>query len=92
MCIRDRIYILLASAALKVAMGEWIDALVILAVAVINAVIGFVQEGRAEQALAGIRTLLSADAQVRRGGEWVSLPAELLVPGDLVSCLLYTST
>ncbi len=78
------IYILLASAALKVAMGEWIDALVILAVAVINAVIGFVQEGRAEQALAGIRTLLSADAQVRRGGEWVSLPAELLVPGDLV--------
>ncbi|MFT3860627.1 HAD-IC family P-type ATPase [Micropruina sp.] len=78
------IYILLAAAALKVAMGEWIDFWVILSVAVINAVIGFVQEGRAEQALAGIRTMLSADAQVHRDGAWSSIPAEQLVPGDIV--------
>ena len=78
------IYILLAAAALKAAMGEWIDFGVILAVAVINAVIGFVQEGRAEHALEGIKNMLSADAQVRRDGAWVSVPAEELVPGDVV--------
>ena len=78
------IYILLAAATLKAALGEWIDFWVILAVAVVNAVIGFVQEGRAEQALAGIRTLLSAEAQVRRDGEWGHVPADQLVPGDIV--------
>ena len=78
------IYILLAAATLKAAMGEWIDFWVILAVAVINAVIGYVQEGRAEQALAGIRNMLSADAQVRRDGEWGHVPADQLVPGDIV--------
>ena len=78
------IYILLGAAALKAAMGEWIDFWVILAVAVINAVIGFVQEGRAEEALAGIKAMLSSEAQVRRNGAWVSVPADQLVPGDLV--------
>jgi magnesium-transporting ATPase (P-type) len=81
------IYILLAAATLKAALGEWIDFFVILAVAVINAVIGFVQEGRAEQALAGIRSMLSADAHVLRDGEWVSVPAADLVPGDVVRVL-----
>lgn len=78
------IYILLAAATLKAAMGEWIDFWVILAVAVINAVIGYVQEGRAEHALEGIKSMLSADAQVRRDDAWVSVPAEDLVPGDVV--------
>ncbi|WP_428533828.1 HAD-IC family P-type ATPase [Propionicimonas sp.] len=78
------IYILLAAAALKVALGEWVDFWVILGVAVINAVIGYVQEGRAEQALAGIRNMLTDDAQVLRDGEWGNLPAENLVPGDIV--------
>ena len=78
------IYILLVAAALKLAMGEWIDFWVILAVAVINAVIGFVQEGRAETALAGIRQMLSAEAQVLRDGSWVKVGAEELVPGDVV--------
>ena len=62
------IFILLGAAAIKAVMGDWLDFWVIMTVAVINAVIGFVQEGRAEKALAGIRGMLSADATVRRGG------------------------
>jgi len=78
------IYILLVAAALKVILGEWIDFGVILAVAFINAAIGFVQEGRAEHALEGIRSMLSTRAQVRRGGEWTQVPADDLVVGDIV--------
>lgn len=78
------IYILLGAAAIKAVMGDWLDFWVIMAVAVINAVIGYVQEGRAEKALAGIRGMLSADATVRRGGAWSTVAAEDLVPGDVV--------
>jgi magnesium-transporting ATPase (P-type) len=78
------IYILLAAAAIKAVMGDWLDFWVIMAVAIINAVIGFVQEGRAEKALAGIRGMLSADARARRDGGWVTVPAADLVPGDVV--------
>jgi len=78
------IYILLAAAALKAAMGEWIDFGVILVVALINATIGFIQEGRAERALDGIRAMLSTRAQVLRDGSWTQAPAEDLVVGDLV--------
>lgn len=78
------IYILLGAAAIKAVMGDWLDFWVIMAVAVINAVIGYVQEGRAEKALAGIRGMLSSDATVRRDGEWTTIPARDLVPGDLV--------
>ncbi len=78
------IYILLASAVLKAILGDWIDVGVILGVTVVNAAIGFVQEGRAENALDGIRKMLSVRAMVRRGGEWCSVDAAELVPGDLV--------
>ncbi|MBC7597057.1 MAG: HAD-IC family P-type ATPase [Kineosporiaceae bacterium] len=78
------IYVLLAAAVLKSIFGDWIDAAVILAVAVINAVIGFLQEGRAEKALDGIRRMLSLHAHVRRDGVWVYVEAEGLVPGDIV--------
>ncbi|WP_292832911.1 HAD-IC family P-type ATPase [Microbacterium sp.] len=78
------IFILLGAAAIKAVMGDWLDFWVIIAVAVINAVIGYVQEGRAEKALAGIRGMLSADATVRRGGAWTTIAAAELVPGDLV--------
>lgn len=78
------IYILLASAVLKAILGDWIDFSVILAVAVINAGVGFLQEGQAERALDGIRTMLSLDAQARRDGEWQVVDAETLVPGDVV--------
>ncbi|QAY60880.1 HAD family hydrolase [Microbacterium protaetiae] len=78
------IYILLGAAAIKAIMADWLDFWVIVAVAVINAVIGYVQEGRAEKALAGIRGMLSADASVRRDGGWQTVPAADLVPGDVV--------
>jgi len=78
------IYILLAAAVLKAILGEWVDFAVILVVAVANAVVGFVQEGRADKALAGIATMLSLDADARRDGEWRTVPADELVPGDVV--------
>lgn len=78
------IYILLGAAVIKALMGDWVDFSVIMAVAIINAVIGFIQEGRAEKALAGIRGMLSADASARRDGGWVTVPSADLVPGDVV--------
>ena len=78
------IYILLGAAVIKAVMGDWLDFWVIMAVAIINAVVGYIQEGRAEKALAGIRGMLSADASARRDGGWVTVPAAELVPGDVV--------
>ncbi|WP_242470735.1 HAD-IC family P-type ATPase [Thiocystis violacea] len=78
------IYILLAGAVVTALMGHWVDTWVILAVTVINAVIGFIQEGKAEQALAGIRKMLALHAQCRRDGQWVLIDSADLVPGDLV--------
>ena len=78
------IYILLGAGAITALLGHWVDTGVILGVVVINAIIGFIQEGKAEQALEGIRKMLSLRAQVRRDGEWSEIDAETLVPGDLV--------
>lgn len=78
------IYILLVSAALKAILGDWVDFTVILAVAVINAGIGLIQEGRAERALDAIKDMLSVRAQARRNGAWADVDADDLVPGDVV--------
>jgi magnesium-transporting ATPase (P-type) len=78
------IYILLVSAALKAFLQDWVDLAVILAVVVINVLVGVVQEGRAQRALDALRTMLSLDAQVRRDGDWRLVAATALVPGDVV--------
>ena len=78
------IYVLLASAGITVALGHLIDAGVILAVVLVNAVVGFVQEGRAERALDAIRGMLAPQASVVRSGRRRTIAAEELVPGDLV--------
>ncbi|WP_199254019.1 cation-translocating P-type ATPase [Mycolicibacterium mengxianglii] len=78
------IYILVASGVLKAILGEWVDFGVIIAAAVINAVVGYLQEGKAERALDSIRNMLSVSAQVRRNGDWVNVDSELIVPGDVV--------
>ena len=78
------IYILLFAGVAKAFLGHWVDAGVILAVALINAIVGFIQEGKAEEALEGIRKMLSLRAHTRRAGEWVELDAAELVPGDII--------
>lgn len=78
------IYVLLFAALVTALLQHWLDTAVILAVVVINALIGFIQEGKAEQALAGIKQMLSVNANVCRDGIWQQLPAEALVPGDIV--------
>jgi magnesium-transporting ATPase (P-type) len=78
------IYILVAAGVAKAFLGHWVDACVILAVAVINAIVGFLQEGKAEEALEGIRKMLSLRAHTRRESEWVELDAADLVPGDIL--------
>jgi len=78
------IYILLVAAILTAWLQEWIDMSVILGVVVVNAVIGFLQEGKAERAMEAIRNMLSPTTTVERGGEKREIEAEALVPGDLV--------
>jgi calcium-translocating P-type ATPase len=78
------IYILLVAAVLKAILGEWLDFAIILAVAVVNAGIGLIQESRAEQALDAIKDMLPVGAHVVRDGALVDADAETLVPGDLV--------
>ena len=78
------IYVLLAAAAVTAALGHLVDTGVILAVVLVNSVIGFVQEGRAEQALSAIRNMLAPEAEVLRDGRRATVPAEELVPGDIV--------
>ncbi|SCY97324.1 cation-transporting P-type ATPase [Microvirga guangxiensis] len=78
------IYVLLGAAAVTALLGHWVDAAVILIVVLVNAVIGFIQEGRAEQALEAIRAMISAQASVIRDGQRQTIKAEELVPGDIV--------
>jgi len=78
------IYVLLAAGLVTALLGHWIDAWVIVGVVLINAMIGYVQEGKAEKALDAIKDLLSPQALARRGGQQVSMPSEELVPGDVV--------
>lgn len=78
------IYVLLGSAAITAALGHGIDTAVILGVVIINALVGFIQEGRAEKALDAIRSMLTPQASVLRDGHRVTVSAEELVPGDLV--------
>ena len=78
------IYILLAAAVITALMGEWVETFVILAVVVVNVVISFIQEGRAEKALESIKQMLTLEAQVIRNSEQHTLNVEELVPGDIV--------
>ncbi|SNY45555.1 plasma-membrane calcium-translocating P-type ATPase/potassium and/or sodium efflux P-type ATPase,TIGR01523 [Arsukibacterium tuosuense] len=78
------IYVLLVAAVLAGLLAEYLDAAVILAVVVVNATIGFVQEGQAEKALHAIGAMLSSKARVLRSGVTELLPASELVPGDIV--------
>jgi Ca2+-transporting ATPase len=78
------VVILAAGAALSAAVGAVVDAAVILAILALNALLGFVQEWRAERALAALRQMLAPEASVLRGGHLRRLDARDVVPGDLV--------
>jgi calcium-translocating P-type ATPase len=75
---------LLAAGGLALALGELADGLVVLAVVVLNTLIGFAQEYRAGRAIAALGALVAEPARVRRDGAWVEIPADEVVPGDVL--------
>ena len=78
------IYVLIGAALITALLAHWIDTGVILAVVLANAVIGFIQEGKAEAAMAAIRSMLAPHAAVLRDGKRLSIDGSDLVPGDIV--------
>ena len=78
------IYVLLASGATTLALGEVVDSSVIFGVVLINSIIGFIQESKAEAALDALRAMVSTEARVVRDGSARTVASEMLVPGDLV--------
>jgi magnesium-transporting ATPase (P-type) len=78
------IYVLLGASFVKLMLGLWLDAAIILGVVLVNTLLGFIQEGKAEKALESIRNMLSPEARTLRAGEPRMIAAETLVPGDVV--------
>ncbi len=78
------IYVLLASASITLLLGHYTDSLVILAVVLANAVIGVIQEGKAESAMASIRKIIAPRASVIRDGHRLNIDGQEVVPGDIV--------
>ena len=84
------VYVLLGAGFTKLMLNLWVDAAIIFGVVILNALLGFIQEGKAEKALESIRNMLSAEARTLRGGETRIIAAEQLVPG--ISCSLSRET
>ncbi len=78
------LYLMMAAGAITALLGEWVDAGVLWAAVLVNALIGFLQEGKAENALSAIRGMLSPHATVIRDGRRQVIDAAFLVPGDRV--------
>jgi Ca2+-transporting ATPase len=78
------VLLLVAAAVIAMLLQEWTDAIAILAIVVLNGVLGFGQEERAGHALAALRKMSSPQAKVHRGGRLTSVPARDLVPGDII--------
>jgi cation-transporting ATPase F len=82
--VQPLVLVLLLAGVVTAFLGEWVDSGVIFGVTLINAVIGFIQEGRAEDALAALARSVSSEVTVLRGGCKQRLPSTALVPGDVV--------
>jgi len=78
------VIILIVAAIVSALLGDYVEAGAILLIVVLNAIMGIIQESRAEQSLAALKKLAAPEAQVLRDGHRVSLPAPKLVPGDIV--------
>ncbi|MEG2252802.1 MAG: cation-transporting P-type ATPase, partial [Clostridia bacterium] len=83
---KDVMVIVLIVAALVsgILLGEWVDAAIILFVVLLNALLGVIQENRAEKSLEALKKMSSPHAKVRRGGQMLTVPAAELVVGDVV--------
>ncbi|MGN6581566.1 MAG: HAD-IC family P-type ATPase [Bordetella sp.] len=77
-----------ATVVLQMVAGEWVEAAMVVALLLVNVVLGIVQEGRANATLALLRQRLAPRARARRDGQWVDIPAAALVPGDVVQISL----
>ena len=78
------VLVLIAAALISGMLGEYADALTILAIIIINAILGFVQEYRAEKSLEALKKLTSPEAKVIRDGKQTVVSADKLVPGDVL--------
>jgi Ca2+-transporting ATPase len=78
------VLILIVAAVVSAILGEWVEAVAILTIVVLNAVLGVVQESKAEESLAALKKLAAPEATVIRDGHVVRVPASQLVPGDIV--------
>jgi cation-transporting ATPase F len=78
------LYILLLAGAVKAFLGSWTNAAVIWGVTVINAIIGYVQEAKAEGAIASLAKAVTTETTVLRGGQMLRVQSQDLVPGDIV--------
>ncbi|HHV79277.1 MAG TPA: cation-translocating P-type ATPase [Firmicutes bacterium] len=78
------VLILVGAAIVSALLGEFLDAAVIVSILILNALIGIIQETKAEEALASLAKMATPNAQVVRGGDYLTIPAEDLVPGDIV--------
>ncbi|HEY2981709.1 MAG TPA: cation-translocating P-type ATPase, partial [Anaerolineales bacterium] len=78
------VILLIIASVISALLGDYVEAAAILAIVVLNAVLGIFQERRAEEALAALKRLAAPDAQVMRGGRRMAVPARELVPGDIV--------
>ncbi|WP_285906444.1 cation-transporting P-type ATPase [Pseudodesulfovibrio pelocollis] len=78
------VYILVVAGVVTAILGEWVDSSVIMAVVLVNALVGYFQEAKALKALQALSASMRVEALVLRAGEQVRLPASALVPGDVV--------
>jgi Ca2+-transporting ATPase len=78
------VLVLIAASLVTGFLGEWVDATVIIIVVLVNALVGFLQESKAETALEALMQMVVADVIVRRDGKKLRVPSTTLVPGDIV--------
>ena len=79
------VIILIIAALIALALGEWVDSIAIMCIVVLNAIVGVIQESKAEQALAALKKMAAPNAQVIRDGHQITVAGRELVPGDVVA-------